>query len=348
MIIANKPLNRQALILEEAETKIREIVKNDYFLSIPKAQTNEKVKNIIISALKHITNKELYESAKKSLANFYNLQYMEIRKITPVKLASYVALMSLQGKQIKGVKTAILPINPTKQEARLFLEDHGVNPVNLYGNALQKYSKDYFDKDIKPVFERLINEYPKDYDGYSLRGKAELEVRYQHNLDMVQNLKDEGHKLVLCSTHADCSERCAPWQGRVYSLDGTSGITTDGRKYVPLEEATDQYYTTKKGKRYKNGLLGFNCRHYLVPYSKGFYFPKPNIQEERKQYEITKKQRALERNVIKWKKEAITYKGINDDKYKFAKNKATEWNNLYIEYSKSNNRAYYPSRTKIL
>ena len=149
-------------------------------------------------------------------------------------------------------------------------------------------------------------------------------------------------------TQADCSDRCAPWQGKVYSLDGTSGVTDDGRKFVPLEQATDHYYTTKAGKTYKNGLLGFNCRHFLIPYKKGYRFPKPNAKEERKEYEITKKQRQLERNVLKWKKEAITYKGINKDKYEFAKKKAKEWNNTYIEYSKANKRAYYSSRTKIL
>ena len=169
---------------------------------------------------------------------------------------------------------------------------------------------------------------------------------------MVQGLRDEGHKLVICSTHADCSDRCAPWQGRVYSLDGTSGVTDDGRKYVPLEEATNQnnvYYTNPKtGTKYKGGLLGYNCRHFLVPYKKGYRFPKPDAQEERKQYEITKKQRGFERNVIKWKTQAIEYKGIDKDKYEFAKKKAIEWNNAYIEYSKANHRAYYPSRTKII
>lgn len=328
--------------------KIREIVKKDYFLSIPKSQTNEKIKKVILFAIKQINNKELYESAIKALFNFYDSQYTEIRKITPLKMASYVSLMCLQGKQIKGVRTAFLPPKPTKQAARLFLEERGIDLVNLYGVPLQKYSKNYFEKDIKPVFDRLIKQYPvAPYEHLSLRNKAELEVRYQHNIDMVQGLKDEGYKLVICSTHADASERCAPWQGRVYSLDGTSGTTDDGRKFVPLEVATDIYYTTKAGKTYKNGLLGFNCRHFLIPYKKGFSFPKPNVQEERKQYEITKKQRQLERNVVKWKVEALEYKGINDIKYEHAKKKATEWNNFYIEYSKANKRAYYPSRTKI-
>ena len=338
--------------MEEAETKIRELVKNDYFLSVPKATTNKKIKRLILATLKHINNQALRESAKISLVNFYNRQYSQLRQISPHRVAFLIALMTLQGKDTTSLKSPILPPKLTKEKARLFLQDYGVKPVNLYGNALQKYSKDYFDKDIKPVLDNMVKQYPINADDVagrmSLRAKAELEVRYQHNLDMVQRLKDQGNKLVICSTHADASDRCAPWQGRVYSLDGTYGTSEDGRKFVPLEVATDIYYTTKAGKTYKNGLLGFNCRHYLVPYKSGFRFPKPNAKEERKQYDITKKQRDFERNVIRWKTEAVQYKGINQDRYEFAKKKANEWNKAYIEFSKQNGRAYYPSRTKIL
>lgn len=117
---------------------------------------------------------------------------------------------------------------------------------------------------------------------------------------------------------------------------------------MPLETATDVFYTTKAGKTYKNGLLGFNCRHYLVPYKSGYTFPKPNAAEERRQYAITLKQRQLERNVIKWKIEAVENKGVNKERYNTARKKAQEWNNAYIRYSMKHQRAYYPSRTKVL
>lgn len=352
MIIANRPLNRQALILEEAENKIRETVKAEYLRGMSKQYIDNKIARIIGECLKEISIKELRESAKISLVRFYNRQYIELRRITPLKLAIFIALLKMEGKDITGVKSPRLPSRLSKESARIFLQENGISGVNLTGNALQKYSKDYFDKDIKPVFERLTKQFPLDPDDVSgrmsLRGKAELEVRYQHNLDMVNDLKEEGHRLVICSTHADCSDRCAKWQGRVYSLDGSSGKTDDGRQFIPLEVATDIYYTTKAGKRYKNGLLGFNCRHYLIPYKSGYRFPKPNAQEERKQYAITQKQRELERHVIKWKTEALEYKGIDKETFEKAKRKANEWNKAYIDFSRKNNRAYYPSRTKIL
>lgn len=352
MIIANRPLNYQALALEEAETEIRVIVQREYFKNTPKSTINELVKRIVQKAIDKIKIVELKKNAIKSLLNFYERQYAELKRLNPYKLGIFIALGVLLGKETTGLKSSILPFELTKTNAREFLIKQGVSNANLYGVSLRKFSQDYFKQNVKPVMERLSQQFPLDPDDVSgrmsLRGKAELEVRYQHNLDMVEDLKKDGNKLVICSTHADCSERCAKWQGRVYSLDGTSGTTNDGRTYVPLEIATDVFYTTKKGKTYKNGLLGFNCRHYLVPYKSGFKFPKPNAKEERRQYAITEEQRRLERNVIKWKTEALTYKETDKDRYRFAKKKAQEYNKAYIEFSKANGRAYYPSRTKII
>ena len=155
-------------------------------------------------------------------------------------------------------------------------------------------------------------------------------------------------RLVICSTHADCSERCKPWQGRVYSLDGTSGTTDDGRRFQPLENATDIYYTTKAGKTYKNGLLGFNCRHFLVPYKSGYRFPKPNAAEERREYNITQTQRRMEAEVRKWRTVAVENKDLDRERYLDARRKAIDANKAYIAYSKEHNRAYYPSRTKLI
>ena len=205
---------------------------------------------------------------------------------------------------------------------------------------------------VKPALDRLAAQQARDPDDVSgrntLRNRAEMEVRYNAHLEQIAALREQGVNLVICSTHADCSERCRPWQGRVYSLDGTRGRTDDGRSYVPLEEATDIYYTTKAGKTYKNGLLGFNCRHFLVPYKSGYRFPKPNAAEERREYEITQEQRRLETVVRKWRTKAVEYKNTDRENYLKARSNAIAANKAYIAFSKQNNRAYYPSRTALL
>lgn len=220
------------------------------------------------------------------------------------------------------------------------------------GVPLQTFAKTYIEQNVTPVLDELakVNALdPDDVSGRnSLRNRAEMEVRYNEHLNSIEELRASGHKLVICSVHSDCSERCSHWQGRVYSLDGTSGTTSDGKSYIPLEVATDVYYTTRAGRVYKNGLLGFNCRHYLIPYQPGYKLPVVNPNVEIQQRLITQKQRQLERNVRAWKTRAIELKDINREEYLKARRKAIEWNKRYIAYSREHNRAYYPSRTKII
>lgn len=350
MEIANRPLNYQAIELEEAETKIRLIVKTEYLKGTPRTKINRLVLQVIDSAIKKITLPVLKEAGRKSLINFYNRQYMQISQIRGLNLLVLLAIIKLNDNQSEIAKN--MPISRAKTIVRQQMEAQGDINVRLYGSPMQKFSKDYMEKNVKPILDRLTKQFPLDPDDVtgrnSLRNRAEMEARYNGHLENVEELRKQGNKLVIASSHSDCSKRCKNWQGRVYSLDGTSGVAPDGRKYVPLEEATDVYYTTKAGKTYKNGLLGFNCRHYLVAYKDNYKFPKVSAEEERKQYKITQEQRRLERDVRYWRTEAITNKGIFIEYYEIAKNTAEECNKLYIRFSKDNNRAYYPSRTKII
>ena len=50
-----------------------------------------------------------------------------------------------------------------------------------------------------------------------------MATRYQANQKDIKMLKDNGVKLVWTSSHANASPRCSPYQGKLYSLDGTSG-----------------------------------------------------------------------------------------------------------------------------
>ncbi len=336
--------------MEEAETKIRQVTKNEFFAQTPKAAIDQKIFRIIREAEAEIKIPSLREAARRSLLRFYTAQYEELSRSFGGQLVFLAALFALQGRTLSGRKTE--PTAAQRKTAVRTLEDAGYDASRLLGAPLQKFSKDYMRENVKPALDRLAARQARDPDDITgrntLRNKAEMEVRYQAHLDAIADFKAQGVKLVIASTHADCSERCRPWQGSVYSLDGTSGTTDDGRHYQPLENATDIYYTTKAGKTYKNGLLGFNCRHFLVPYKSEYRFPKPNAAEERREYNITQTQRRMEADVRKWRVMAIMCKDISPEWYSFARKNAIAANKAYIAYSKQNNRAYYPSRTKLL
>ena len=341
------------MAIEEAETKIRQVTKDEFFKQTRKTAIDKKVFAIVRDVAQKIHIPSLRRAAETSLLEFYTRQYDELRRSFSWQLSVVAALALLNGRRTDG--TEIKPTNTERSAAWRVVENAGYTGAREMGVPMQKFSDDYIRKNVQPALDRLAKQFPYDPDSMteqahrnSLRNRAEFEVRGQAQQDAIDEFRASGVKLVICSTHADCSKRCSRWQGRVYSLDGTSGRTDDGREYVPLETATDVYYTTKTGRRWKNGLLGFNCRHFLVEYKKGYYFPEPNALEERKEYMITQTQRRLEENVRKWRTEAVTSKGIDQERYKEALAKAIEWNKKYIEYSKANDRAFYPSRTKLL
>lgn len=274
----------------------------------------------------------------------------------------YLALGKLAEKKAEKTSTETISREYTKnitlREARAivrsapFIPEDAKGEILNYGQALNKYHEAYIRDNVRPVLDRMcaaeaLDPNAEDYleRRSTLRNRAEREVRYKEHLDQIDGFRQSGTKLVICSAHANCSERCRPWQGRVFSLDGTKGTTTDGREYVPLEVATD--IRTKNGK-WDNGLLGFNCRHYLVEYKDGRKFPRPSAKTEALQYAIDQEQRSLERNVRKWKMREEMMKGTDPEAYAKAKAKAKAWNARYIAFSKANQRAYYPSRTKLI
>ena len=340
--------------MEEAETKIRQVAKDEFFKQTRKAAIDRRVYAVIREAMTRIKMPDLRRAAEISLLVFYNRQYRELRRSFSWQLPMVAALALLNGHRTDG--TLARATMREQSAAWRTVEVAGYSGARVMGVPVQRFSQDYIRENVQPALDRLAEQYPYDPDSdmtpqghrNSLRNRAEFEVRGQAQQDSIDGFRSRGVKLVICSTHADCSKRCAPWQGRVYSLDGTSGRTDDGRTYVPLENATEIYDTTKSGKRWRNGLLGFNCRHFLVEYKTGYYFPEPNADEEKKEYMITETQRRLERNVRDWRTVAVENRGVNHDRYVEARAKAIEWNKRYIEYSKKNNRAYYPSRTKIL
>ena len=341
----------QAIALEEAETKIRMAVKDEYFKGKSKAAIDKTIFPIIRDALKEITIPSLKSAAQKSLLNFYDRQYRELQRSFGWQFSLFAAVMLLNNRTPYGAK--IKATEAQRGAAVQILEGAGYTPPRVMGVPLQKFTEYYVRQNVQPALDRLAKQFPYDPDSKltpglwrnSLRNKAEMEVRFAAQREQLENFRASGVKLVICSTHADCSERCLRWQGKVYSLDGTSGTTDDGRSYQPLEDAVNRDYT-KRG--VPNGLLGYNCRHYLIPYKSGYYFPKPDEEYERREYAITEEQRRLERQVRKWRTIAVEAKGQNPKRYNFAKTKAEAYNKAYIDFSMQNNRAYYPSRTKLI
>lgn len=253
MTEATSRLNKSVQAIEDAQTEIRELMKNAYLLGMTRIQIEVALNDVIKRAVRNIHIPRLKRDTILSLKNFAYRQQGIWLSIG----VSPALLLFLGG----GSKQQ--PPQPLSRELTAIT---GIVPSAFNtGVPLSRYYNDVWKTKVQPVLDELVKAKaldPNDYSGRnSLRNLAEMEVRYQDHKDKVTELKADGVKIVACSSHADCSERCAPYQGRLYSLDGTTG-TIDGYKYVPLEEATQNprdRYVTKAGRVYQNGLLGFNC-----------------------------------------------------------------------------------------
>lgn len=318
-------------------------------MKAPKALIDNEVRKIISRVLNKIKIRELQSAAIRSLTAFYNAQYREISTLFGGDVEALLLVIALSGKNVSKEKRR-------QDYQKLLNKGYNIPSVKAYNYGVpnREYMKDYLEKRVTPVLQRLSEQRALDPDDVSgrnsLRNRAEMEVRYARHKEDLARLRAAGVKLVIISAHADCSKRCAPYQGKVYSLDGTFGTTDDGRSYSPIETATENprdRYVTKAGKVYQNGLFGFNCRHYAIPYKTGYRFPKPDAKEERRQYKITETQRALERTVRKYRIKAIENKGINEEIYEKSSAAAKEAYQKYMRFSKANGRAYYPSRVEL-
>lgn len=314
--------------------------------------TQRAAEKIIAEAMRNIRDPTLRAAAKKSLTRFFKAQNRELTKrIGADVLQTFSLLMLLNGRSPIGEQISVTK-GQRDRAMQTFDRLKDAEP-RLMGVPLQRYTVEYTQKHLRPALDALAEMYAKDPDDpeerNSLRGRAEAEARAAENEEQLSSLKQSGVKLVVVSAHADCSDRCKPFQGRVYSLDGTSGVTDDGRKFEPIERATDVYVTSKRsGKTWKNGLLGFNCRHRLLPYKSGLEIPPPSEEKRKRECAITERQREIERNVRRWRIRAETQRGVNDTGAKAANMAARAWRNRYYAFCKEHGRAVDPERLKIL
>lgn len=332
----DEKLNWQTLLIDDAQTDLKLLIKSAVINKWKWQKFNSRAKEIILEAVDELELPELKAKARQSLANFAVIEYRKardaLRKVDTSLLSS--AVIMLEGNYKQKLKAS-------KELARVVQGDYIEN-----AQPLREFSRDYIAK-VKKAFNELASSSAKDNysSNVSLRNISEMSVRWNDKQAMLNSLQEKGVRLVWISSHANCSERCERWQGRLYSLDGTSG-TEDGIAYQPLENAMNVYQTTKSGKTYRNGCIsGYNCRHELMPYKKGSRPIEVSAKVIERQRDINSRQREYERAIRHERTKAEL--AVLPSERKYYRSKAVELNKKYIDYSKRNNVAYYPSRLQI-
>ena len=154
----------------------------------------------------------------------------------------------------------------------------------------------------------------------------------------------------------------AGWQGKAYRLRGSEP------GYPNLEEHTGYDIDPKTGQGtvvIPGGLHSYNCRHSHQPWAKGLRNPwadehKIDSEENKKIYEDTQKQRAMERSIRETKRKLIMKnEEINSDdipdsekeklrsEYDRMAFRLTEQNKAYNKFCQDNNLAAQYYRNKV-
>lgn len=151
-----------------------------------------------------------------------------------------------------------------------------------------------------------------------------------------EHMKDYGVDLVETSSHMGARPKCAPYQGRIFSMSGKS------KKYPA-------WSTTSYGD--PAGILGVNCRHIKYPYIEGMSTQRNKPQdfaENDRVYQESQQQRSLERQIKKAKKEVMLLQELGDKEgVRLAKQKVAQRQANMREFITATGRRRRPEREKI-
>ena len=224
--------------------------------------------------------------------------------------------------------------------------------------VIQDYAKKLKLK-MKELAEAPITTAEKGKHSISLWQKAEIDIRQEHNKEMIRGLKEKGNDICYISSHPNCSKRCERWQGQLVSLTKKTGKPQtsthspmfrfkvgyiDGRPLYSLPdimEAVDEY-------GYKNSVIsGFNCRHRLIPYH-GQQPPTRYYEDEvADQRKIETKIRAMEREIRTRKQYAEMLRREKPEEAKKVDNAIKRMVANYKSYCDKNGYAWEDYRIKI-
>lgn len=183
-----------------------------------------------------------------------------------------------------------------------------VTGVESRQQAMRKCIRRFNDKGIPAFIDRRGREWtPEAYVNMAMRNTARQTAEETQDV----RCKEAGVNLIQIDSHSGARPKCAKDQGKIFSLDNTSGETED------LHGKKIRYYPWNSSSYGEpDGILGINCGHHKWPFVPGVnvqrYFPTDDLDANNRLYKQTQVQRALERDVRKQKRECMLYDEIGD------------------------------------
>lgn len=265
-----------------------------------------------------IENRDSYINGLYAMANKVYKEQRKARNDFAVVLGLLVGAYMMSGKKMPKVNTP--------EELSKFIVEHKREIASI------KY-----DMWTQAKASVRVLDYPKQIEEYikkaskipttaiepgkkpiSIWQKAELDIRHNKQMQMVEDARNSGDDLYYISSHPDCSKRCEKWQGKLVSVtkhatqSGFRVEKVDGQWVYSLTDIMAQ----KDKYGYNNNIIsGFNCRHYLIKYEKGKLPPKEySAADVKRMRAINEKIKDYEREIRRLKNEQQMYRQVGDKK----------------------------------
>lgn len=174
--------------------------------------------------------------------------------------------------------------------------------------AVRKAVKEMINKGIPAFVDKRGREWsPEAYINMDIR----TTVSNTAHKAQFNRMEDYGINLIMVSSHSGARPKCAKDQGKIFDKNNKSGYTTD------LHGKKIKYYSFKSSSYGEpDGLLGINCGHQIYPFVPGLniqrYLPTQDFNENDRLYKESQEQRALERDIRKYKRECSVYDAVSD------------------------------------
>lgn len=345
-------------IIQKAETQIKKLILYYSLKNKPLSELRQKIKGIIIAVEYRLPIglvdsqtyiKGLETTSEKMIKEFYKPVVFEFLLLVSILISANL---------IKKAPQNPLELNKIiKRTPRIqnYLKTEYKVPSNMWKEAKGSAWRGNYPEELKAKIKELSNtKTVSSGDGkhpISIWQKAEIDLRHENQMKMVEELKSNGVRYAYTSSHPDCSKRCERWQGKLFDLTTeTSGRRDfklgklDGRQVYCFNDVirqVDKYGYTN------NIIVGFNCRHKLIEY-KGQIPPKEysakDIKEQRK---INAKLRQMERQIRFYKQQAILYNKTDKKLSQINKRKAEILTNSYKKFAEQNGYAWYQYRINV-
>lgn len=163
---------------------------------------------------------------------------------------------------------------------------------------------------VKQLSDEGINAFTSKGRSWSPEGYVSMDLRTT-SAETARKVveaqgRDYGLDVILVSSHAGARPKCAPYQGRCFSMSGRYGTIKDAKgneyEFEPIQN-------TSYGE--PDGLFGINCGHSFRYIEEGAFFnrertldTKAEKERNERQYAQSQEQRSIEREIRSWKREA--------------------------------------------